>query len=75
MSIFYIDRDIEREMVVVISSSILLFAADALRLRRKLVVQFAHLRDELRVCRGFCYVLYLCVASSFFCMSVFSFHE
>jgi hypothetical protein len=73
MIILYIERHIEREMVFVIVSSILLFVADVLNLGRKLVLYFTHIRDELWVSRSFFFALYLCVSSSLFfvCVSLF----
>ena len=75
MIILCIDKHIQREMVFVIVSSLLLFVADVLNLGRKLVLYFTHIRDELSVNRSFFFALYLCVSSSLFFVSVSSFLE
>jgi len=75
MIILCIDRHIQREMVFVIVSSILLLVADALNLGRKLVLYFKHMQDELWVSRSFFCAVYLCVSSSLFFVCVSSFLE
>jgi len=73
MIILCIDRHIQREMVFVIVSSILLFVADALNFGKKLVLYFTHMRDELWVSRSFFCALCLCVSSSLFFVCVCQF--
>ena len=75
MVILCIDRLIQREMVFVVVSSILLFVAVALNLGRKLVLYFTYVWDELWVSRSFFCALYLCVSSSLFFVCVSSFLE
>jgi hypothetical protein len=72
MVILHIDRHIQRKVVIVISSLILLFVADALDLRRKLFLHFMCLWVGLWVSRSFCCdFIYVLLPVSTVCVSFF----